>query len=369
MSQPSVASLNLEEKIGQLMFIGIPADSITSETERLLEQVKPGGVCLFARNIKDARQTRDLNESLREMSAVVPFISVDQEGGLVDRLRRLLNPSPAASRLDTPEAVRRHAQLISEALLVLGFNMNFAPVVDVIDADRGQFSNGLHSRAYGKSAEAVSELAGTFLDTLQSNGLIGCIKHFPGLGASNVDSHEELPVVEISTAELYAVDLLPYKHLIENGAVRCVMVAHAAFSGLGLQETSLDGKLLPSSLSYAIVTQLLREKFEFDGLVITDDLEMGAIVKNFGIGDASFRAAAAGNDMVSICAGVDAIKEGHEALMEAAARGRLATERIDASVNRILSLKNKLRSPVLFDLDRISVLAAEVEQFNQSLTS
>lgn len=368
MQVPEVSSLSLEEKLGQLFFIGIPAASVDEVTVSLMAEIKPGGVCLFARNIKDPLQTRALLDELRSLSVVEPFLSLDQEGGLVDRLRRVLGPMPAASKIASPELAAEQAQIIAESAVQLGFNMDFAPVVDVIDAARAGFSNGLHSRAYGSSAAEVIDIASSFLETLQSNGVVGCLKHFPGLGASEVDSHEELPTVGISLAEFQAVDLAPYRHLISGGSVEAVMVAHAAYPNLGLQETGQDGKLLPASLSSNIVSKLLRQELGFDGLVLTDDLEMGAILKNYGIGDASLMAIDAGHDMVCICAGVDSIRTAHQTIRKAVEDGSLDEKRIDESVNRILKLKSKLSSPQDLDLENIASLSRRTVELNDSLS-
>src|SRR5262249_17766874 len=160
---------------------------------------------------------------------------------------------------------------------ILGFNMDFAPVVDVITPERESARNGLFSRAYGTSADEATDFAGTFLGSIQQGGVLGCVKHFPGLGASAVDSHEELPQVRTTDEELQAVDLIPYKRLFERDLVKTVMVAHAAYPNTGLQEADSNGKLLPSSLNRSVITGLLRTDLQFDGLIITDDLEMGAI--------------------------------------------------------------------------------------------
>lgn len=367
MSNDNQKPLSIGEKIGQLLFIGIPGVSVDSETERLLDLIKPGGVCLFARNIKEPKQTRELNDQIRSSLAIEPFLSIDQEGGLVDRLRRVLAPMPAASKVPDLNAAGTQAKIIAEALTQLGFNMDFAPVVDVIDERRAKFQNGLHSRAYGQSAVEVVEIAGEFLSTLQRNGIIGCLKHFPGLGASEVDSHEELPTVPISLGDFESTDLYPYGKLIATGEVHAVMVAHAAYPALALQETDQDGKLLPSSLSSNIVTKLLRQEIGFDGLVLTDDMEMGAIVKNYGIGEASVMAFLAGHDMVSICASVDAICESHESIGLAVDSGRISRERLDSSLQRIAGLKARLEKPVELHSDRIASITEEISRFSQSL--
>ncbi|MBK8304367.1 MAG: hypothetical protein IPK98_13535 [Chloracidobacterium sp.] len=216
--------------------------------------------------------------------------------------------------------------------------MDFAPVVDVIDTER-QNHKRLISREFGRSKEDVVALAGAFLKSLQENGIIGCLKHFPGLGAAKVDSHEELPQVEVSENELNEIDLYPYRELLATGEAKAMMAAHTAFPRNGLQEIDQSGKLLPSSLSNNFINTLLRGTLGFDGLAITDDLEMGAIVKNYGIGDACKMAVGAGIDMLAICADPHAFREGHRAILDAVNSGELTEDRIDESLVRIAALK------------------------------
>src|ERR1035437_1704562 len=218
------------------------------------------------------RQTRELLTHFRYFLPAPPLLSIGREGGLVDRLRRIMPPLPAANRIKTAYDATRFAEIIAETLRILGFNMDFAPVVDIVDEDRLHFTNGLVSRNFGASREEVISLAGAFLQTLQQNGCLGCLKHFPGLGAAEVDSHEELPTVNISESELRSKDLYPYTELISSGDARAVLVEHAAYPHVNLQETDQNGKLLPSSLSKNIISSLLRGELGFDGLVITDDL-------------------------------------------------------------------------------------------------
>ena len=363
-----LSSLTLRQKVGQLFFIGIPDVEINDATRALLDEVSPGGICLFARNIREAGQTRSLLESLRVALPVPPFLSVDQEGGLVDRLRRIATPMPPASKVRTVEDAAELGSIIGETLRLLGFNMDFAPVVDVINDERAECPNGLFSREFGRSEEDVAARAGTFLDALQAEGIVGCLKHFPGLGAAQVDSHEELPEVLISEDELFATDLFPYRELLDDDRVQAVMVAHAAFPKLSLQEIDQNGKLLPSSLSYNLVTTLLRERLGFEGLVITDDLEMGAIVKNYGIGEASRMAFRAGADMIAICADADAIRSGYDAMRSAAESGEIDQDRLDSSLERINKLKTALAEPSpKFDADRLAELSQRTAALNDRL--
>lgn len=369
MAFDNILSLPLEKKIGQLFFIGLPGSQLDETARGLLEKIAPGGVCLFARNIREAPQTRDLLDQIRDRLPVQPFLSLDQEGGLVDRLRRIVTPMPAANQLRTRQDAVRLARIIAETVRTLGFNMDFAPVVDVIDEERAKFSNGLFSRAFGCSTDDVVEMTGSFLNELQAGGVLGCLKHFPGLGASDVDSHDELPRVGLAKDSLEAIDLVPYRHLINTGNVPAVMIAHAAYPELDLQEQDQNGKLLPSSLSYNIVTTLLREELAFDGLVVTDDLEMGAILKTYGIGDACKRSILAGEDMLSICARVESIYEGYDAVSHAARSGEISEDRIDQSLLRIAAAKAKLSEPLPLDFTRLQVLSSEIAALNEELNS
>jgi beta-N-acetylhexosaminidase len=362
-----MSSLTFQQKIGQLFFIGIPGPEIDAATRELLDRIQPGGVCLFARNVRERLQTRELTDALRKTLPVEPFLSIDQEGGLVDRLRRLVTPMPAANRITSVDDAAEFGRIIGETLLLLGLNMNFAPVVDVIDDSREQFSNGLHSRAFGKSKEESRDLAFAFLKSMEDSGIIGCLKHFPGLGASEVDSHKELPSVSISEEELSDKDLFPYKSILPSGNAKCVMVAHAAFPNNRLQEVDQNGKLLPSSLSPPIISKLLRGELEYHGLVLTDDLEMGAIVENYGIGEACRMAIAAGVDMLAICASVDAINEGYDAVSTAVRNGDISEDRLDESIERIQSLKKELAKPLEFDDQRLTALSNEIAEFTARL--
>lgn len=361
-------SLTLEEKIGQLFFIGISGPELDEATKSLLSEINPAGVCLFARNIKTPEQTRNLLDDIRNISIAEPFLSIDQEGGLVDRLKRLVTPMPAASRFRDPEESAEIGSVAAETLRLLGFNMDFAPVVDVITPEREVTSNGLFSRGFGRSEKDVVELAGAFLRELQAGGVVGCLKHFPGIGASAVDSHEDLPHVDIEEMEFASTDLFPYRELIGSGDARLVMVAHAAYPRLKLQERDQDGRLLPSSLSTNVVTRLLRDELAFDGVAITDDMEMGAIVRNYGIGEACKMAIGAGNDMLAICANESAVREGFTAVLDAVASGEIEESRIDSSLERIEKLRSGLSRPLDFDPSKLSSLSGKIQDLNSRLS-
>jgi beta-N-acetylhexosaminidase len=204
---------------------------------------------------------------------------------------------------------------------------------------------------------------------LQGTGCLGCLKHFPGIGAGEVDSHEEMPVVRLSHDDLIAQDLAPYIELFQrrDDRIRCVMVSHGGFPNIDIKEEITGGLLEPASLNYNIVTTLLRHELGYKHLVVTDDLEMGAISRHYEIGDAAVRASLAGEDMLLICASPDRIRRGYEALLEASHSGRLPEERIRESLNRIAKTKSIVEPPLPLDLERFKSLSDSIENLNSKL--
>jgi beta-N-acetylhexosaminidase len=365
-------SLSLEQQIGQFLFIGLPGTELDQETRDLVSEVQPGGVIIFGRNVAGPEQLRTLLDGVRELVATPLLIGIDQEGGLVDRLRRIFTPMPSARTIRQHgdlAAARALGRITGETLRMLGFNINFAPVMSIMTDDRDLLSNGLYSRSFGRSPGEVLGYTTVYLRGLQGAGLLGCLKHFPGIGAGEVDSHEEMPVVQLSHDDLIAQDLAPYIELFQrrDDRIRCVMVSHGGFPNIDIREETTGGLLEPASLNYNIVTKLLREELGYKHLVITDDLEMGAIIRHYDIGDAAVKAALAGEDMLLICATPERIRRGHEALVDAARNGRLSPERIGESLHRIARTKAIFEGPVPLDLDRFKVLSDEVAKLNSKL--
>lgn len=362
--------LSLKEKVGQLYFIGLPGDEYDDGARALVEGIAPGGICLFARNIKKADKTRALLDTLRAELPFEPFLSLDQEGGLVDRLRRIVTPMPSVQEISAAgrvEDASRLAELTAEVVRILGFNMNFAPVVDITDKSRQDFVMNTQCRTFGCSLEEVDEFSGAYLKTLQDGGCLGCLKHFPGIGAVEFDPHNELPTVNLDRKQLFGLDIKPYvKHFAAEN-VYAIMTGHTTFPPFDLQEADSNGKLLPSSLSYNIVTKLLRDELKFTGLALTDDLEMGAVVENYGIGEASKMAVEAGNDFILVCNDPDAIFDSFNAVLKAAEKGEISEERIDQSLERIFRVRNSLSQPLEFDEQRLSSLSIEIDELKQSL--
>jgi beta-N-acetylhexosaminidase len=365
-------SLPLEQQIGQFLFIGLPGTELDAQTRDLITEVQPGGVIIFGRNVAGPEQLRSLLDGVRELVSVPPLFGIDQEGGLVDRLRRIFTPMPSARTIRQHgdlAAARTLGRVTGEVLRMLGFNINFAPVMSIMTDDRDLLSNGLYSRSFGRSPGEVLGYTTVYLRGLQGTGLLGCLKHFPGIGAGEVDSHEEMPVVQLSHDDLIAQDLAPYIELFQrhDDRIRCVMVSHGGFPNIDIREEVTGGLLEPASLNYNIVTKLLREELGYRHLVITDDLEMGAILRHYEIGDAVLRAALAGEDMLLICATPERIKRGHEALLDAARDGRLPAARIEESLHRIARMKAIAEEPIPLDLERFKTLSDEVSRLNDKL--
>ncbi len=369
----NLTSLTLEQKIGQLLYIGLPGTELDADARALVSDIQPGGVIIFGRNVESAPQLRSLLDGVRELVRVEPLLGIDQEGGLVDRLRKICTPMPAARTIRQHgdlAAARALGRLTGEVLRLLGFNMNFAPVLSIMTDDRDLLSNGLYSRSFGRSPGEVLGYTMVYLRGLQRTGCLGCAKHFPGIGAGEVDSHQEMPIIRLSHDDLIAQDLAPYIELFqrEDNIVRAVMVSHGGFPNIIDIRRGLTGGLLePASINYEIVTGLLREELGYKGLVVTDDLEMGAIARHCKIEEAALRAVLAGEDMLLICARPDIIRRGRAALLEAAREGRLTEERINASLERIATFKALTQPPPPFDKEQFLRLSDEIAVLNRKL--
>ncbi|MBA2341673.1 MAG: hypothetical protein H0V88_14895 [Pyrinomonadaceae bacterium] len=354
----------LRQKAGQLLFIGLPGTKLDRHTRELLYEVQPGGVILFGRNIESPAQVANLTTQIRDALGHRVIIGIDQEGGLVDRFRDICEPMPSAKSVRNAASsvlAEKFGELSARALRVLGFNMNFAPVLDL---GGGNEENGLRARTFGSQPSVVSRLAGAYLDGLQRNRIIGCGKHFPGLGGSQVDSHRRLPVVTHSWQWIFERDLVPFMDLMSHRPgerLHSIMISHAAFPEVSefLQEwfrrtqelPALDAlHQLPATVSNNVVMRLLRQALKFDGLVITDDMEMGAVVQTLSVAEASLRAIEAGSDMVLICEKEANFVAARDLIVEAVKENRIAASALDKASERI---------------ERVITLAGEAEPFDE----
>jgi beta-N-acetylhexosaminidase len=355
--------MQIEHKIGQLLFIGLPTTHVDNMTRELLDQIQPGGVLLEKANIESAKQVVQLTTEIRSLLKVPPLIAVDQEGGQVDRLKDIFSPMPSADLLrghGDAATASTLGEITAEALRVLGFNMNFAPVLD-IDMDDSA-DNGLKGRYLGGAPGHVIALAGTYLEGLQRGGVIGVGKHFPGLGATTVDSHTALPQVTLSRDELRERDLLPYLEMFSkiNSRLVSVMIAHAHY-------TAYDGaSSLPASISKNIVNGLLRDELNFKGLAITDDLCMGAITTTRSPGEAAVMAIDAGIDMALVCGTPEQSLETWQTMVEAANSGRITKTHISRAFDHIARIKAMISPPHIFHEETILRLRDALAELNLS---
>jgi beta-N-acetylhexosaminidase len=331
--------LTSREKIGQLFMVGFMGTSVTPELASFIKEYKPGGVILFSRNLESAGQIVELTNDLQRCSPKSPLlISIDQEGGRVSRLPKgftIFPPCELLGRCNSSELAYAAASTIAKELRAVGVNMNMAPVLDV---NSNPDNPVIGDRAFGSTPDVVSEMALVTAAGLQDNKVVACGKHFPGHGDTNADSHKELPVVEASRERLEAVEFPPFRRAVTAG-IATMMTAHVLYKALDDQ--------LPATLSSAIITNLLREDLRYDGVVLTDDLEMHAIVDHYGVGDAAVRAFLAGCDVLLICRDREREVSAFEAIEQAVASGTISMERLGQSVARIQRVKQRFISPYI----------------------
>jgi beta-N-acetylhexosaminidase len=329
-------SLDLESKVGQLLMVGFGGREMGPEIERLLKGLHIGAVALYTRNIQSAAQAQRLIREVRKVMSVEvqPLLAIDQEGGNVVRVHHPLAVLPGAMTLGAtrdPMLAYLVGQAVGTELRLLGFDMNLAPVLDINHNPKNPVIN---VRAFGDEAGLVAVLGTAYITGQQEAGLATVAKHFPGHGTTAADSHFSLPRIEAGLEELETVDLVPFRQAIAAG-LDAVMTAH-------VQVPAVEPDGTPGSLSARVVHDLLREKLGFEGLVITDDLEMRAISGELGVGEAAVRAVLAGADMVMVIWTPRRKTEVAQALLGAVRAGRISPARLDESVRRILRLKDRL---------------------------
>src|SRR5712692_1500970 len=323
---------NSKLNIGQLLIIGFDGTKMSPRLASLLTKIQPAGVILFARNITGAEQTHTLLRECQKRVTTPLFTCVDLEGGTVDRFRNVTGsaPSPAEVFATGSRALfRKHGRVIGENCRALGFNVDFAPVLDLAyEASRSVMS----SRAVSDDPKQVVAYAREFLRGLGEASVLGCGKHFPGLGEATLDTHRELPSVEKPLRKLWDQDLVPYRALRRE--LPFVMVSHAAFPAVTKQRT-------PASLSKKWITDILRRKIGYRGLVCSDDLEMGGVLAAGPIEQLMIGHIRAGGDLDLICHQEDFILRADEALVREAERDSRFARRVGESARRVLAFKKK----------------------------
>lgn len=323
--------IDMEKRYYQTLMIGLSGAELTREEENLLSRFSPGGVILFRRNIAAPEQVAALCSRVHDLCRWPPLIAIDQEGGVVDRLRDLLSTTIFPHELtakEDPGKMISYGEIVGQLLVSLGIDLNLAPVVDL---DFSSADNALQDRYWGSDASAVSEAAGAFLKGLNAGGVKGCLKHFPGLGRANVDSHRALPIVQATLNELMDNDLVPFFNLAKD--VPVVMTAHCRF-------VDVDGEKGPPASASPAVYRLLRQQIGFAGIAMTDDLEMGALDLYPSFADRMAAALNAGADMIPVCNDPRLIS-GCFPLLEKIVKSQLVPEdRMNEASDRILKVKD-----------------------------
>ncbi|MBI5524256.1 MAG: beta-N-acetylhexosaminidase [Desulfarculus sp.] len=326
----------LRQTLAQSLVVGFEGAWAGPESLALVAEHGLGGVILFSRNIEDPEQVwrlnRDLCQAALSAGRPTPFVMVDQEGGSVARLRAPFTDGPGFQELGQAgdaRALRDLGARLGAELTAAGFNWDLAPVLDV-----HAVSGGVQERrSLGPDPARVAELGAAFIGGMQAKGCLACAKHFPGLGRTTLDTHRERPQVDLSRAELEAVELVPFARAARAG-VAGIMVCHAVFQALDPGQ--------PASLSPLVIEGLLRQEMGFNGLVLSDDLEMGAVAADLDPASAAVAAYLAGCDLLLVCKHWDYALQALERLVEMALEGQIPPERIAQGAQRIARAKSGL---------------------------
>jgi beta-N-acetylhexosaminidase len=358
----SKSKLGQCQHVGQLLIVGFDGTKMTPRLSSLVKRLQPAGVILFARNIKTPEQTWRLLRECQKCVSAPLFTCVDLEGGNVDRLREALGPTPSAADVFATgdrKLFRKHGQVIGENCRALGFNVDFAPVLDLaFEASR----RVMNTRVVSANPREAVAYAREFLAGLRAANVLGCGKHFPGLGEGKLDSHHELPVIEKPRKKLWAEDLLPYRLL--RTQMPMVMVAHAAYPRVTHDQT-------PASLSKIWITDILRKRIGYHNLIVSDDLEMGGVLAAAPLGQAAVQHIRAGGDLCLICRREDHITQAYEELMKTTERDPKFAKRVEESARRVLAFKKKsariLRKTTVASAAAIEKLSRKLWEFGEQV--
>ena len=349
--EETLSAMTTEEKVGQLLIAGFYETEAGEEARSYIPDYHVGGLILYGRNVESAQQLTDLTNGLKALAGdgIPLFLSTDQEGGMVERMPPEIQKLPNAYDVSAPAAF---GAALGTECAAFGLNTDFAPSLDIWSNPNNTV---IGRRAFGSDAETVTQRGLACLTAMEESGIIPVVKHFPGHGDTDTDSHVGLPVVDKTREELLEMELLPFQAAIDAGAP-AVMVGHILM-------TQIDPDK-PATLSSEVVTGLLREELGFDEVVFTDDLTMGAITQNYGLGEAAVLAVEAGCDVLLVCHEAGSVDQVYTALLDAVDTGRITEDRLDQSVRRILTLKQDYgltSDPVdLPDLDALNARVAAV---------
>lgn len=324
-----VAGMTPEEKIGQMVMMGVQGTAIDADTLKMLQEYSIGGVIFFDRNMESKMQVQGFTQALQEKRAgrLPLFVAVDEEGGEVARMKQEWPPPPSARELgmqENPALAEQWAERTGAELKEMGFNMNFAPVADLGLAPQ---------RSYSQIPAIVSAFVQSVGKGYERENIVYTLKHFPGIGKGQMDSHVDASRINAEYSQLAAEDLQPFHTMISDMDADnyLIMVSHLTYTALDADN--------PASLSYQVITGLLRQKMGYQGLVITDDMEMGAVSRHYAFRELGVKAVQAGADMVLVCHVYEHEAAVYKGLLEALRNGGIKQERIDESVRRIVKMK------------------------------
>ncbi len=331
-----IKSMTVEEKVGQLLIIGFGGQHVDSHSSRWIKGRHVGGVALFSRNISDLKQTAEFTREIHgQTQGHIPvFVALDQEGGNVIRVKEgatLLPGNMALGATRSPTLAYVAGQALAIDLNMLGFNMNLAPVLDVNSNPNNPV---IGVRSYGERPELVAQLGSWYVRGQQEMGVVAVAKHFPGHGDTQTDSHYAMPSISADLTRLQSLELSPFKRAVEAG-LDAIMTAHIALPAV------TGDRELPATLSRVIITDTLRDQMGFNGIVMTDGLEMQGIAKRYGSGRAAVLAIKAGADMPMILWTRKVKEEVYQSLLSAVRSGEISEARLDESVRRILKVKKR----------------------------
>lgn len=344
-----IKELSIEEKIGQMVIIGMDTNYLTDRIKTMITKYKIGGIILYRKNFNTYQEMLKLIKDLKELNKenkIPLFIGIDQEGGRVNRIPKEIENLPAANKISIvggAELSKEAAQITGEILKKSGYNLNFAPVLDI---KRFDSNHSIGDRSFSEDKEKVAECGIAVMQELQKQGIVSVIKHFPGHGSTTKDSHYMLPIINKKMDELEKEDMYPFKQAIENGA-DAILVGH-------LLIRKATG-IYPASLSRKFISRYLRKKYKYNGLIITDDLKMRAIKFLYGADLAVKKAFQAGNDIIVFRFNHDEEERVINKIIQLTKRGKIKESRINKSVQRIIKIKEKYNISDNQEIDGINI--------------
>jgi beta-N-acetylhexosaminidase len=356
--------VSLRQQVGQLLIVGLEGTELTPTERAWLKLIRPGGVILFRRNIERAAQVTSLLREATELAGSPFFRCVDLEGGLVDRLRDLIAPMPSPAAVfasGKTTNLTKHGRLIAREAKTLGFNVTLAPVLDLALPVSAAV---MRTRVVSPNPSDVIRYANSFLNGLTAEGILGCGKHFPGLGGGPLDSHEATPMIDRTWNDLWTQDLAAFRALAPR--LPMIMVSHAAYPQI---TPRIKGRT-PASISPFWISTVLKKRIGFRGLVISDDMEMGGILTHASIEDAAIKAVLAGTDLIEVCHNPSLILRAFESMLFEAERSSAFRRRIETSFRRITQFKNRTldsRPPRPASPAQIEKLRDAVNRFSGAL--